>query len=446
MRIKISFLGAGSTIFLKNVLGDILLASNMHDCHIALYDIDPVRLEDSRIITEALNISLANEKVLITCHLGESQRRTAIKDAAFIINAVQIGGYDPATIADFTIPKKYGLQQTIGDTLGIGGIFRGLRTAPFIQAISREINDVCPQAIVLNYTNPMAIITGILQRETQAESIGLCHSVQVCAPHLLEALDIKAQDLHWEIAGINHMAWLLQIRDGTTDLYPEIRKRAFLKNQKALNSGETHSDMVRFEMMRQFGFYTTESSEHNAEYTPYWLHKNHPELVKLYGIPLDEYPRRCEKQISEWKNQREKLLSEQNITHEKSIEYAGAIVQAKITGNQTIIHGNLINRGLISNLPDHAVVEVPCLINATGIHGVSVGALPIQCAALNQTNINVHLLTIEAAMTQCKDYIYQAALLDPHTSAELTIDEIVMLCDELLEAHAQWLPKYRKQH
>ncbi len=439
---KITFLGAGSTIFLKNVLGDILLSPNMHDCTVALYDIDKTRLQDSYLIAEALNSTLASSKATILRFNGPKERKQALRGADFIVNTVQIGGYNPATIADFEIPKKYGLRQTIGDTIGIGGIFRGLRTAPFIIEIGKEIDEVCPTALLLNYTNPMAIVTGLLQRVSNVQSIGLCHSVQVCAPHLLEELDMEATDLNWEIAGINHMAWLLAIRDGEKDLYPEIRQRAFIKNQKALKTATPHADMVRFEMMKHFGYYTTESSEHNAEYTPYWINPNHPELISSYGIPLDEYPRRCESQIKEWTEQREMLLAQKSLEHTESKEYAGSIIQARITGKHVVIHGNIRNNGYITNLPQEAIVEVPCLIDRYGIHGVHIGTLPVQCAALNRTNINTQLLTIEAALTKRMEYVYQAALLDPHTAAVLPIDSIIRLCDELMEAHAQWLPKY----
>jgi len=432
-------MGAGSTIFLKNLIGDSFLTEALKDSQIALYDIDATRLEESRQVIEALNRSLNNNRAVISTHLGVSERRNALRNADFVINAIQVGGYEPATVADFEIPKKYGLRQTIGDTLGIGGIFRGLRTIPVMLDFVREMEEVCPAAILLNYTNPMSIVMGAVQRASSIQSVGLCHSVQVCASHLLESLDMKADKLRWEIAGINHMAWLLDIRDGDEDLYPEIKKRAEKKNTE-----EIHDDMVRFEMMKYFGYYITESSEHFAEYTPYWIRKDDEELIKSFNIPLDEYPRRCRTQIEDWKTRRVSLMEGEDLEHEKTHEYGADIMNAVVTDDAVSINGNLLNTpGYIANLPAEAVVEVPCLVDGNGIHGVHVENLPPQCAALNRTNINVHTMTVEAALTGKKEHIYQAALLDPHTSAELSPEKIIAMCDDLMEAHNAWLPQYR---
>ena len=256
-------MGAGSTIFVKNVIGDALLFESLKDAEISLYDINAQRLEESGILIESLNRSLNNGRALVRTYLGESERKEALAQADFVFNAIQVGGYDPATIADFEIPRKYGLRQTIADTIGIGGIFRGLRTIPVMLDFVRDMEEVCPDALLLNYTNPMSIVTGAVQKVSTIQTVGLCHSVQVCAPHLLEELGMKANDLRWKIAGINHMAWLLDIRDGGKDLYPEIKTRALKKNRD-----ETHDDMIRFEMMKYFGYYITESSEHFSEYTP----------------------------------------------------------------------------------------------------------------------------------------------------------------------------------
>lgn len=441
---KITFVGAGSTIFVKNILGDVLLHASMSDCEIALYDIDRMRLQDSQLVVETLNRTINGGRAAVTSYLGTDQRKQALMGATFVVNAIQVGGYDPATKIDFEIPARYGLRQSIGDTLGIGGIFRGLRTAVVMHEILDEMEHVCPEALLLNYANPMAIIIGYMQRVSSIRTIGLCHSVQVCASHLLQSLDMSADHLHWEIAGINHMAWLLKITDGKKDLYPEIRERALLKNAQALiDPSLEHDDMVRFEMMRRIGYYTTESSEHNAEYTPYWIKRQYPGLIDQYRIPLDEYPRRCVEQIAQWTLQREKLIGDASIEHEKTIEYGADIMNAFLTDTPAVIHGNTLNSGYITNLPEEAVVEVPCTIDASGIHPHRVGALPIACAALNSTNIQPQLLTIEAALTGKKEHVYQAAMLDPHTAAELSIDDIVALCDDLLEAHAQWLPAYR---
>jgi len=438
-RPRITFLGAGSTIFLKNLIGDSFLLESLKDADIALYDIDGERLEESRMVIDALNGTINGGRAKVATFLGEENRKDALRGSDFVFNAIQVGGYDPATIADFEIPKKYGLRQTIGDTLGIGGIFRGLRTIPVMLDFVREMEEVCPEALLMNYTNPMAIVTGAIQRESFIRSVGLCHSVQVCAPHLLESLEMEAEDLRWTIAGINHMAWLLDIRDGKKDLYPEIKKRAAEKNTR-----EKHDDMVRFEMMKYFGYYITESSEHYSEYTPYWIRRDAPELIDRFNIPLDEYPRRCRNQIEDWKERKAHIIKGEGLDHEKTHEYGADIMNAVLTNNPFTLHGNILNTpGYITNLPREAVVEVPCMIDGNGIHGVHAGTLPVQCAALNRTNINTQLMTIEAALTRKKEAVYQAALLDPLTSTDLAPEKIISLCDELLEAHAQWLPEYK---
>lgn len=440
---KITFLGAGSAVFAKNVLGDVMTREPLKDAHVALYDIDRQRLNDSKRMLENLNANINDGRAKITAHLGVKSRKTALRKADYVVNAIQVGGYEPCTVTDFEIPKKYGLRQTIADTLGIGGIFRGLRTIPVMLEIARDIEEVCPEAWMLNYTNPMAIVTGAMLRGSNVKTVGLCHSVQVCAPHLLKHLDIETSKLQWKIAGINHQAWLLEVTDDGKDLYPEIKKRAEKKNRKARKDGaEKHGDMVRFEMMRRFGYYITESSEHGAEYVPWFIKDRCPELIEEFNIPLDEYPRRCVKQIEKWKQVRKDLVENTKLTHKRTHEYGSGIIEAMETDVPFRIGGNVINTGLIENLPREAVLEVPCLVDRNGVQGCWVGNLPEPCAALNRTNINPQLLTIEAALTLRKDRIYQAALLDPHTSAELTIDETVSLCDDLLEAHKDWLPEY----
>ena len=443
--LKVVFVGAGSTVFVKNILGDLFLHPDIpSDYRIALYDIDPTRLEESRIVADALNARYNDGRATVSVHNGVEQRRDALAGADVVINAIQVGGYRPATVADFEIPKRYGLRQTIGDTLGIGGIFRGLRTIPVMTAIAEEVAAVAPGALLLNYTNPMAIVTGATVDYREFDTVGLCHSVQVCVPDLLAELEITAQQPRWTIAGINHMAWLLDVRDGQTDIYPEIKRRAADKNRLAGEDPSLrHDNMVRYELLRYFGHYVTESSEHNAEYTPFWIKARYPELIERFNIPLDEYPRRCERQIREWAEQKARVLGGDSLDHERSVEYAADIVAARLTDTPTRIHGNVRNRGLIDNLPAEAIVEVPIMVDGNGLNPVRVGALPTQCAALNQTNINVQLLTLEAAELRSKDRVYQAALLEPHTAAELPPDRIVALCDELFEAHQQWLPTYR---
>lgn len=442
---KITFIGAGSTIFAKNVLGDCMLTEALQNSEIALYDIDEERLMESKLMLENINKNMNESRAQISTYLGVKERKEALKDAKYIINAIQVGGYEPSTVIDFEIPKRYGLKQTIGDTLGIGGIFRALRTIPVLFDIAEDIKEVCPDAWFLNYTNPMSMLTGALLRKG-IKTVGLCHSVQKCAEEILTGTNMneEVKDLQWKIAGINHQAWLLEINDGKKDLYPEIKKRAEEKNAKArIKGNEKHGDMVRFEMMKHFGYYITESSEHNAEYMPYWIKNSYPELIEEFNIPLDEYPRRCIKQIADWKKQKEDLVNDQNITHKRSLEYGSFIIEAMETDIPARISGNVLNNGLITNLPNNSIVEVPCLVDKNGVQPIFYGDLPEQCAALNRTNVNVHLLTIEAAFTLKKEHIYQAAMLDPHTSSELSLDEIRNLCDDLIEAHGDMLPKYK---
>lgn len=425
-------MGAGSTVFAKNVLGDLLLTPAISDCDIALYDIDGERLEESFVVIAALNNKYNEGKARIEKYLGVENRKAALRGANFVVDAVQVGLYDPCTILDFEIPKKYGLRQTIADTLGIGGIFRGLRTIKVLKDFAADMEEVCPDAWFLNYTNPMAIVTGFMQRYTKVKTIGLCHSVQVCSSSLLKKLDMSDVKIGSElIAGINHMGWLLEIKDENgKDLYPEIKKRAANKN-----ASEKHNDMVRFDYIEKLGYYCTESSEHNAEYNSFYIKSKYPELIERFNIPLDEYPRRCVNQINQWQKQKEEILNGGDIKHERSLEYASRIMEAIATNSPYKIGGNVINTGLIDNLPSDACVEVPCLVDGNGIHPTHIGRLPVQCAAMNMTNINPQLLTIEAAATGKKEHIYQAAMLDPHTSSELSIDDIIKMCDELYDAH-----------
>ena len=431
--VKITFMGAGSTVFCKNVLGDSMLSPALCDAEIALYDIDPERLEDSYLLITTLNKNINEGRATVKKYLGVENRKDALRGAKFVVNAIQVGLYDPCTIIDFEIPKKYGLRQTIGDTLGIGGIFRGLRTIHVMKEFAADIEEVCPDAWFLNYTNPMAILSGYMQRYTNVKTIGLCHSVQVCSHWLLKDLGMedKMEGRYETIAGINHMAWLLDIRakDGN-DLYPEIKRRA-----KEKNATQKHGDMVRYDYIDKLGYYCTESSEHNAEYNYLYIKENRPELIEKFNIPLDEYPRRCEKNIEKWAAQREELMAGGNVTHERSKEYASRIMEAIVTGVPYKIGGNVINNGLISNLPANACVEVACMVDKSGIHPTFAGELPPQCAAMNMTNINVQLLTIAAAHEMSMEHVYHAAMLDPHTGSQLSTDEIVALCDELKAAH-----------
>lgn len=431
---KITFLGAGSTVFVKNVLGDVMLTDALQGFELALFDINSERLQESENLLNNIKKSSGS-----TCRIQSySDRKEALRGAKYVINAIQVGGYDPCTITDFEVPKKYGLRQTIADTLGIGGIFRNLRTIPVVLGFAEDMREVCPDALFLNYTNPMAVLTNVLSTAGGIRTVGLCHSVQIAVPDLFKALGMDPTGVQSKIAGINHMGWLLEITKDGVDLYPEVKKRAAEKQKEG-----KHYDMVRYELMNRFGYYVTESSEHSAEYHPYFIKKNYPELIDRYNIPLDEYPRRCIEQISGWNKMRDDLLGDRNVEHARSKEYASYIMEAMETNIPFKIGGNVMNTGLITNLPKEACVEVPCLVDASGITPTYVGDLPPQLAALNRTNINTQLLTVEAALTGKKEHIYHAAMLDPHTAAELSIDDIVALCDELIEAHGDWLPAYK---
>lgn len=433
-------MGAGSTVFARNVIGDCMCVEALRDSIFALYDIDADRLEESRVILEAIQKAKGGYGK-IECYVGVENRKAALKGASFVINAIQVGLYDPCTIIDFEVPKKYGLRQTIGDTLGIGGIMRALRTIPVMQDFANDMQEVCPDAWFLNYVNPMAMLSGYMQRYTGIKTVGLCHSVQGCSEWLLKKLDMedKLEGRKELIAGINHMAWLLDIKDKDgNDLYPEIKSRvdAYMAKPDA-------DDKVRMDYIKNFGYYVTESSEHNSEYNMFYIKSKYPELIEQYNIPLDEYPRRCINQIDGWKKEYAEMMEKGVKEHNRSKEYASHIMEAMVTSNPFQIAGNVLNTGhLITNLPEEACVEVPCLVNGYGIHPCNVGALPVQCAAMNMTNINVQLLTIEAAVTGKKEHIYQAAMLDPHTGSELDIDTIKKMVDELIVAHGDYLPKY----
>ncbi|MBO7319641.1 MAG: alpha-glucosidase/alpha-galactosidase [Clostridia bacterium] len=437
---KITFMGAGSTIFARNVIGDCMCTPALCESEFALYDIDEQRLKESEIILSAINRNINEGKAKITTYLGEEQRKDALRGASFVVNAIQVGGYEPCTVTDFEIPKKYGLRQTIADTMGIGGIMRALRTIPVMKAFADDMEEVCPDAWFLNYTNPMAMLTGYMLRYTKIKTVGLCHSVQGCSKDLLNALGMedKVEGRTDVIAGINHMAWLLDVRDKDgNDLYPEIKKRA-----KEKNANEKHGDMVRYDYIDKLGYYCTESSEHNAEYNGFYIKSRYPEMIEEFNIPLDEYPRRCVNQIAGWEEERDRILADGKITHERSKEYASYIMEAIVTNKPYKIGGNVLNNGLIDNLPKEACVEVPCLVDGSGITPCHMGALPLQLAAMNASNIYPQLLTIEAAATLEKKYIYTAAMMDPLTGTELNIKDIYAMVDELLEAHKDWLPEY----
>jgi len=436
---KLTFLGAGSTIFAKNVLGDCILNKNLGPFEIALFDIDEQRLDESFQMLTNIN---KNYGGLATIH-KYLNRKEALHEAKYIVNAIQVGGYKPCTVIDFDIPKKYGLRQTIGDTLGVPGIFRALRTIKVLEEIAEDVKTECPGALFINYSNPMAMLTGYIEQYLDMKVIGLCHSVQVCAKGLLETFKMAEllPGVQWKIFGINHQAWLLEIKDRDgRDLYPIIKA----KNEETGNAYNKKWDLVRLEMMRTFGYYITESSEHTSEYTPWFIKDRYPELIEEYKIPLDEYLRRCEDQIRKWNALKKEVVENASVQHEPSNEFAAKIIDAIENNHPYVVHGNVMNtKGLISNLPLNACVEVPCDVDSDGIHPNKVGPLPEVCAAINRTNINVQVLTMLGAHLRSKALIVQAACLDPHTSSELSLKDIKSLVDDMFEAEKDWLPEYK---
>lgn len=424
-----TMIGAGSTVFAKNLIGDILSFPELADTHIALMDIDGERLKTSQVVAERINKKLGG-KAHIT---ATTDRREALVDADYVINMIQVGGYKPSTVIDFEIPKKYGLRQTIADTLGIGGIFRALRTIPVVQDITSDMEELCPEALFLNYTNPMAMLCWAVSEWSSVRSVGLCHSVQGTAHQLCADLGVPFEEVNYFCAGINHVAFYLQFEHKGRDLYPELHK--------VVAEGRVPDwNRVRYEMLTWLGYFVTESSEHFSEYTPYFIRRDAPELIERFNVPLDEYIRRCEEQIAGWERLRVELEEGGDFEVRRSEEYGSLIIHSMETNQPRVVYGNVPNDGLIDNLLAGCCVEVPCLVDRQGIQPVRVGSLPPQLAALMMTNVNVQSLTVHAALEGRRDHVYQAAMLDPHTSQDLPLDKIRELVDEMIEAHGDMLP------
>ena len=444
---KITFIGAGSTVFSKNIAGDMLQRKALSGATIALMDINPKRLEESSIVVGKL-IATLNVKARVETF---SNQREALAGADFVVVCFQVGGYDPCTITDFEVPKKFGLRQTIADTLGIGGIMRGIRTVPHLWSICEDMTQVCPDAIMLQYVNPMAINTwAIAEKYPNIKQVGLCHSVQGTAEELARDLDIPISDIRYRAAGINHMAFYLQFehrqKDGSfSDLYPLLRQ-GYLDGRfpKPSSWNPRCPNKVRYEMLMRLGYFVTESSEHFAEYTPYFIKDGRPDLIEKFGIPLDEYPKRCIEQIARWDKQAKEYREANTIMVEASHEYASAIANSVWTGEPSVIYGNVRNNGMITSLPANCAAEMPCLVDDRGVQPTYVGALPPQLTALIRTNINVQELTVAALMTENREHIYHAAMLDPHTAAELDLQQIWDMTDELLARHGNWLPEWAR--
>ena len=423
---KIAFVGAGSAVFTRNLVGDILSLPELRDsAQFALMDIDADRLRTAEILTERL-IDAHGARASVT---ATTDRRAALDGADYVVTSFQIGGYKPSTVVDFEVPKRYGLRQTIADTLGIGGIMRGLRTIPVLLDVCRELEELSPDALVLNYVNPMAMLCWAAAEATPIRTVGLCHSVQGTTKELANDLGLPAGEIDQLAAGINHMAFFLRFEHQGTDLYPALRELE-----------PPDWNRVRYEVMRHFGYFVTESSEHFSEYVPWFIKDGRADLIERFNVPLDEYPRRCERQIAEW----ESIRGELEVSTAQSHEYGAHIIRACETGEPYRFNGNVPNRFqdglLIDNLPADCCVEVPCVASGAGVEPQPVGTLPRQLAALMQTNVNVQGLTVEAALTGRREAVYQAAMLDPHTAAELSLDEIAALVDDLLREHGDIVP------
>ncbi|MBN8594210.1 MAG: alpha-glucosidase/alpha-galactosidase [Anaerolineae bacterium] len=428
---KITFIGAGSTVFAKNLLGDILSYPELANSEIALHDIDETRLRTSEIVANRIAETLKiTPKITATL-----DRKQALDGADYAINMIQVAGYKPGTVVDFEIPKKYGLRQTIADTLGIGGIMRALRTIPVMLEMCREMEQLCPDVTFLQYVNPMAMNCWAVTKATRIKTIGLCHSVQHTASELAADINVPLNEINYVVGGINHMAFYLKFERNGEDLYPRIRE-VFDNNR------QPDWNRVRYEMFNRLGYFVTESSEHFSEYVPWFIKRDRPDLIEEFNIPLDEYIRRCEVQIAAWEEQRSALEGGAPIEIERSVEYGSSIIHSLETGKPCVVYGNVPNRGLIDNLPQGCCVEVPCLVDKNGIQPTKIGSLPPHLAALMQTNINVQSLVVEAALTGKREHIYHAAMLDPHTAAELSLDQIWSLVDDLIAAHGNWLPEY----
>jgi len=431
-RRKITFIGAGSTVFAKNLIGDTLSFPELADSTICLFDIDQARLKTSEIVAHRISKAVgATATVEAT-----TDRARAFDGASYAINMIQVGGYRPCTVTDFEIPKRYGLRQTIADTLGIGGIMRALRTVPVLIEMCKEMERLCPEVVHLNYVNPMAMNCWALNEATSIRTVGLCHSVQHTAAELAHDINVPVEEINYIVAGINHLAFYLKFERNGVDLYPEIHR--------VVAEGRVPDDnRVRYDLFARLGYFVTESSEHFSEYCPWFIKRDRPDLIKKFKIPLDEYPRRCENQITAWEKLRATLeTSAQAFETHRSAEYGSLIIHSLETGIPRVVYGNVSNHNLIDNLPFGCCVEVPCVVDKSGIQPLQIGRIPTHLAALMQTNVNVQALTVEAVLNRDPERIYHAAMLDPHTAAELDLDQIWSLVDDLLATHGDWIPEY----
>jgi len=426
--IKIAMIGAGSVVFSKNLTGDILSYPEFREATISYMDIDRERLEVGAALCRKVAAALgANPKIEAT-----TDRRRALAGADFVINMVQVGGFE-STRVDFEIPRKYGLNFTIADTTGPGGLFRALRTFPVLTGLCRDTEEVCPNAILLNYANPMSMNMQTISRTSGIRAVGLCHSVQGTLDQLMGYLGEDPKQIAFTCAGINHMAFYLRLEKDGQDLYPRLFEA--MQRPDIYNTNQ-----VRFELMKRLGYFVTESSEHNAEYNPHFI-PHGSEQVERYSVPIDEYLRRCDGNVDEFERLKRFAKSDESIEVHRSHEYGSTIIHSVVTGKPSVVYGNMPNCGAISNLPADAIAEVPTLADRGGLHFTTVGALPPQLIGYMQPHVIQHELFIRAALEGRRDHIYQACMFDPLTAATLTLDQIVQMCDELIAAHDHLLPR-----
>lgn len=439
---KIAFIGAGSTIFMKNIVGDCLLTPALADSHFALMDIDQQRLAESTHLVEAMIASVDQSKAAsVSSH---TDRLAALEGADFVVTAFQIGGYEPCTVTDFEVPKQFGLRQTIGDTLGVGGIMRALRTVPVLWGVAEDMMAVCPDALLLQYVNPMAMNTWALaERFPKLRQVGLCHSVQNTVEEIAHDLDLPKNEIDYRVAGVNHVAFFLRLEHQGRDLYPLLRRgyaAGHLPKPPLLMP--RCANKVRYEVMDHLGYFCTESSEHLAEYVPWFIKEGRPDLIEAFQIPLDEYPLRCEEQIALWQSEAAKLKMTCELTLTRSHEFAADLMNAVVTNSPLTIYGNLPNRGQLPQLPLGAAVETSCLVDQNGVQPTVMTDIAPQLIALMRTQVNVQELTVRALLDEDPEHIYHAAMMDPHTAAELDLRQIRQLVNALIEAHGRWLPEW----
>lgn len=447
-KVKIAFIGAGSTAFMRTLIGDVLQVNSLSGAHLALMDINNERLQQSLAVAQRM-VETFKVSATVSAHLDQKE---ALQGAHFVITAFQVGGYDPCTITDFEIPKQFGLRQTIADTLGIGGIMRALRTVPHLWSVCEDMMQSCPNATLLQYVNPMAMnMWAIHKKYPDIKVVGLCHSIQHTATALCIDLGIDESKVKYKVAGINHIAFFLELEETLDDgsyrnLYPDLHagyKEGRFPNDASMQNPRC-KNLVRYEMLKRLGYFVTESSEHFAEYVPWFIKSGRDDLIEQFEIPLDEYQTRCKLAIERWTDEQQALDENMDFTAAPSVEYASHIMDSIVTGTPTVIYGNIENKGLIDNLPLGCTVELPCLVDRNGIQPTHIGRIPPHLAAIMQSSVSVQGLVVDALINEQRDSIYHAAMMDPHTAAELDLDQIWLMVDQLIEAHGPWLPGWLK--